>query len=143
MDHGFQQRQVKTISPGLLLIFGRVVTSTGGTIASTDIPGGGVAVTKTGSEVGRYTFAVTDAADTALTGLRFVHLDVTVIGPDDTAMTDAKGVGKVIRDIDIGAGADDGTVEVQFQDADSAADAELQDGAEFTFMLVLGHKDCV
>lgn len=141
MNHNFHQGKVGTIAPGMLIIAGNVVTSTSGTISTTDVRGGGVTITKTGSETGRYTFTLLDAGDTALADLILLHVDVTVIGPDDTAMTDAKGVGKVIRDIDVGGGANDGTFEIQFQDADSAADAELQDGAGFTFMILLGHRE--
>jgi hypothetical protein len=59
------------------------------------------------------------------------------VGPDDTAMTDAKGTQVVIRDIDVGTGANDGTFEVQFFDSDSGADAELQDSASVQLIVWL------
>lgn len=141
LTHGFQAGQVRTPNDALIVITGRVVTTTSGTVGTTDVRGGGVAVAKTGSETGRYTFTVTDAGDTALTDLTFRGLYATIIGPDDTAMTTTKGLVPVIRDIDIGEGADDGTVNLQWVETVTAnADTEVQDAAEFTFMLVLGNK---
>jgi len=141
MNHNFRQGNVSTMSPGMVVLCGRVTTSTGGTVSAVDVRGGGVTVTKTPAKTGRYTFTLIDAADTSLSELILLHADVTLIGPDDAAMTDAKGRDKVIRDIDIGGGADDGTFEIQFTDADTGADANIEDAAGFTFMIVLGHRD--
>lgn len=140
MDHRFKQGHVSAIVP-VIAIAGRVVTTTGGTVGSYDVRGGGVTIAKTGSETGRYTFTVTDAGDTALTDLVFLGLYASIIGPDDTALTTTKGLVGVVRDIDIGEGADDGTVELQFVETVTAnADTEVQDGASFTFLLLLGNK---
>src|SRR5688572_12013929 len=101
MDHQFKTRHVSAIVP-VLKIFGRVVTTTSGTVGSYDVRGGGLTIAKTGSETGRYTFTLVDAGDTALTDLVFLGLTATIIGPDDTALTTTKGLVAVIRDIDIG-----------------------------------------
>jgi CheY-like chemotaxis protein len=80
----------------------------------------------TASEAGRYTITLGRAV-AALSGAV-----VTLIGPDDTAMTDAKGTQWLIRAETLST---DGVVYLQFIDSDSAADADVQDGARFTVLL--------
>ena len=141
MDHNFSNGQVRTQGQAILAITARVVTTTGGTIGSVDVRGGGMTVAKTAAKTGRYTCTLIDAADTALTDLVFLGLYAQIIGPDDAALTTTKGLVPVTRDIDIGAGADDGTVELQWVQTNAGnADTEVQDAAEFTVLLLIGHK---
>jgi hypothetical protein len=120
--------------PGLVLVGGKVTTGSGGAIASSDFRGG--TIVKTASEVGRYTITVTGNAPKFL-GL----VGVTVIGPDDTAISNtAGGSGPTqARDNDIGTGAQDGTVEVQFTRNDTSADAELPDNTVFTVWVLVAN----
>jgi hypothetical protein len=134
--------RASSVAQSMTLIAGRVVTSTSGTISTQDVRGGGVVVTKTGGKTGRYTFTLQAGTNTPVTSHIFLGLYVNIIGPDDTAISNSKGIVPFIRDIDIGEGADDGTVEIQFviSTATAQADTELADAAGFTFLLVLGNK---
>jgi len=133
--------EVGCIDQAMTVIIGRVTTTTSGTIGSQDCRGGSCTVTKTGGETGRYTFQLVASGDVALTDYIFLHAAATVIGADDTVYTTAKGIVALIRDIDVGEGADDGTFEIQFGEPETAmADAELMDGVGFSYMIVLGHK---
>lgn len=121
---------VMAAEPGLVLIRGEFTTTTSGTI-DTGATSGGVgisSVAKTGSETGRYTITL------AAPFKKIDAMGYAIVGPDDTAMTDAKGIEAVWRDDDI---ATDGTIELQFIDGDSGADTELQDAAKVTFWLLL------
>ena len=121
---------VLTMVPGLRILSVSATTTTSGTISGTTATGYGMKMTKTASETGRYTLQLIGSDGNAQDAKGFVGVIVNLGGPDDAAMTDAKGIWQgVVRDIDIGAGAQDGTVEIQFQDADSGADTEVQDGA--------------
>ena len=112
---------------GLKAAFFDVTTTTSGTIDTTNSAGSwGGTIAKTGSETGRYTITLGRSV-TALAGAV-----VTLVGPDDAAMTDAKGMDWCLRDDDL---ATDGTIELQWLDADSAADADVQDAARFTVLL--------
>lgn len=107
---------------GVVVLFGRFTTSTSGTISASSCDG--FTVTKTATEAGRYTITLNQNYN------KFLGVNTTQVGPDDTAMTDAQGLwSALVRDIDVGAGANDGTFEVQFINSDSGADAELQDAA--------------
>lgn len=106
-------------------------TTTSGTISATTVTSAkdcAATIAKTASKTGRYTVTAQDKYR------RFVKGHATIIGPDDAAMTAARGVVTVFRDDDL---ATDGTIEVQFIRPDTYADAELQDGArailELTF----------
>lgn len=142
MNYGSAMNQVKAVGQSMVKVAGRVTTSTSGTIASQDVRGGACVVTKTGGKTGRYTFTMQAGVDYAITALVFLSLVVNIIGPDDAAIANSKGIIPFIRDIDIGEGADDGTVEVQFviSTATGQADTELADGAGFCFEMLLGNK---
>lgn len=104
-----------------------VTTTTSGTIDTTNSRGSwGGTIAKTGSETGRYTITL-GRATTALAGVM-----VTLVGPDDAALTDGKGTQWCVRDDDLSS---DGTIEVQFFDSDTGGDAEVQDGARFVVVL--------
>lgn len=131
----------KTLIPGRKEVAAAIATTTGGTLASTYVHQYGLKITKTATKTGRYTLQLIDHLGAAQDAVRFIGVQVNILGPDDAAMTDAKGIWQgVIRDIDIGAGAKDGTVEIQFQDADSGADQELQDGASIYVVLAISDQ---
>jgi len=112
----------------------KVTTTTEGTIGSQDaVVGSGVVAVKTATEVGRYTLTLNGAE--AYSAVLFV--DAKIIGADDTAYAAAAGITPIIRDNDISGGALDGTIEVQFVDSATNADAEVADGAILLFELVL------
>lgn len=141
MNFNFAIEQMKTTSPGIVALVGQVVTSTSGTVASYSIPGGGALVTKTGAKTGRYTITLTPPAAVGLTNLTFLGGFVTIIGPDDAAIANSKGIIAFFRDDDISTtGAKDGTIEIQFviSTATGQADTELADGAAFCFCLFIG-----
>lgn len=120
---------IKTMVPGLRVVHCEVATTTSGTLAATQL-NQGLKLTKTATKTGRYTCQLQGAGGVNADAFRFINVWVTQIGPDDAALTDAKGVWQGdVRDEDIGTGAKDGTIEIQFVDADSRADAEVQDGA--------------
>jgi hypothetical protein len=106
---------------GAVALFGTMTTSTSGTVSTSSVEG--FTITKTATKTGRYTITLGQNYN------KLLFANAVIVGPDDTAMTDAKGTQFVIRDNDVGAGANDGTFELQFIDSDSGADAELQDAA--------------
>lgn len=124
-----------TLTPGLVILSGEFTTTTSGTIGTSDTEG--FTVTKTGSEVGRYTVQLGRSSSLVDKYPKIRGVLTTVIGPDDAAMTDAKGLTCVVRDDDV---ASDGTFEVQFCDQDSGADAELQDGAKVLLVFFLKNR---
>ncbi len=107
-------------------VSGDYTTTTSGTLSTTAFTGvadAGMLVAKTGSETGRYTVQVWEGFK------RIAAWGASLVGADDTVMTDAKGIHAELRDIDIGAGAKDGTVEVQFSKNTDMSDAEVMDGS--------------
>lgn len=116
--------------PGIVTIFGEFTTTTSGTIDTAATRGGtGItSIVKTASETGRYTVTLNG------TYRKLKGVVANIIGADDAAFTDAKGVVMHLRDDDV---ATDGTFEVQFTDADSGADQELQDGAKVLLTIVV------
>lgn len=114
----------------------RLVTTTNGTLALTTAanptwtPAGQTAA-KTAAKTGRYTITL------PVNFKRLLNVIATPVGVDDAAHAIAKGLDVFIRDIDIGGGANDGTVEIQFARSDTAADAELTDAAEVMVTIVV------
>ncbi len=123
----YQQFQ-GTLEHGIVKLFGSVTTTTSGTIGSST--GKGLAITKTGSEAGRYTVTLADKYNALLA------VSICVQGAADAAYTTAKGLVSFVRGVDVG-----GTTPVfyvQFCDSDgSPADAELEDGAKFFLEVTL------
>lgn len=110
------------------VFFHRVVLGAGGAIASQDAPAdSGVVATKTATKTGRYTLQLPSKYR------RLLWVNAAVIGTDDAAYTTAKGLNSFVRDNDVDGGAADGTVEVQFNRTDTAADAEVIDSATLLF----------
>jgi len=143
MNHNPVLGKVAAIGQSNVIITGRVVLGAGGAISSTDSRGGGVTVTKTGATSGRYTFQLIAAQDVPLTSMTLLYANATIIGPNTAALTDAKGRDPVLRADDVGRNNNDGTFEMQFTDADTGADAEVEDNASFVYMLVLGNSSAV
>lgn len=114
------------IEKGLVSLYGKVVTSTSGTISSSDCRGFSIA--KTGSETGRYTITLEDKYN----ALRACN--VAVVGAADAAYTNAAGLGYLLRNVDVTTS----TLDIQFVNAaQPQADAELENGAEFYIEIVL------
>jgi len=143
MNHNPVLGQVKALGQSNIIITGRVVTSTVGAISTQDSRGGGVTVTKTGATAGRYTFQLIAAQDVALTSMTLLYVNAILLGPNTAAFTDAKGRDPTLRADDVCRNNNDGTFELQFTDADTGADAEVEDGAAFLFMIVLGNSSAV
>ncbi len=120
-----------SLSREVVCLTGKVVCGAGGAISSTDCDG--FAVTKTAAETGRYTIQLGTSSKQDVYA-KFRGGVVSILGPDDAAMTDAKGLGWVWRDDDV---ASDGTIELQFINPETAADADLQDSASFYLTLFL------
>lgn len=119
----------KTYESGIVKLYGHVVTSTSGTVSSQTSKG--FTVSKTGSETGRYTITLDDKYN-ALRGC-----SVAVQGAADSAYTTAKGLNWFIRGEDVAASGGTPLLYVQFNRTDTAADAELEDAAEFWIELTL------
>lgn len=141
---GFAIEQVRTQSPGVVQVRGFVTTTTSGTVGSYNVFGGGATVTKTAAKTGRYTITLTPPAAESvavLASLTFMGGYATLVGPDDAALTNSKGVINFFRDDDISTtGAKDGTIELQWTLATGTAqaDTEVQDGASFYFCIDIG-----
>lgn len=126
------KRDASTLEAGIVKLWGKVTTSTSGTIASTSCKG--FAVTKTGSETGRYTVTLTDRYSS------FKHCSVVVQGAADAAYTTGKGLVSFIRGVDM----TNKVFYIQFVDADgSPADAELEDSAIFYLEITLKNTAAV
>lgn len=104
-----------------LVFHNLLVTGTSGAVAATTRTAPGITITKTGSEIGRYTITM------AQNYFRLLNVLAVVIGADDAAFGAVSvGLHAIVRDVDVGAGANDGTFELQFLDASTNfADTEL------------------
>ena len=119
--------EVRTYEGGIVKLFGKVVTSTSGTISSQVSKG--FTVTKTGSETGRYTVTLDDKYN-SLRGC-----SVALVGAADAAYTTANGLNSFLRGVDVGAATP--LFYIQFARTDTGADAEVIDGAEFYIEITL------
>lgn len=148
---GFAIEQMRTQSPGIVMVAGYVTTTTNGTIdtTKTNIPGGGASIVKTAAKTGRYTITIappTAESTSVLANLVFLGGGACLIGPPDIALTNSKGVIPFFRQDDIsqtspsGTSAKDGTIELQWTLATGTAqaDTDVQDAATFYFWLFLG-----
>ena len=121
-----------SVARGLVFLNSRVVLGTSGAITSQDSSkDSGFTVTKTGSEVGRYTIALDKNYN------RVCSVDAIVIGQDDAAYTAGKGLIALLRDDDTGRGAGDGTIEIQFVDPATSADAEVENSANLLISILV------
>ena len=114
---------------GLVPLFNRVVLGASGAVSSQDsAKDAGFVVTKTAAKTGRYTLTFDKNYN------RVEFIDARVIGADDSAYTTAKGIDFFLRDDDVGRGAGDGTIEIQFARSDTEADAAIEDSREILIM---------
>lgn len=110
-----------TLEQGVIKLFGGVVTTTSGTVGSAT--GKGFTITKTAAEVGRYTVTLADKYTSLLA------VSVIVEGAADAAYTTAKGLEPFLRNVSVSSATP--SFNIQFGRTDTAADAELEDGAKF------------
>lgn len=116
-----------SLSRNLVTLVGTLVTTTSGTIGSSDCDGFSIA--KTGSEAGRYTVTLGDKY------AKLRGVSCAVKGAADAAYTTAKGIWMgLIRN---NAVATSKTFDIQFQRTDTGADAELEDAAEVFITIFL------
>lgn len=127
MANRLYKGECRYLESGIVKLYGKVVTSTSGTISTSSCKGFSIA--KTGSETGRYTITLSDKY-TALRGV-----SVVVQGAADAAYTTAKGLNYFVRGVDVDASTP--LLYLQFNRTDTAADAELEDSAEFYIELTL------
>jgi len=138
MDRAWKANSLKTLIPGLRIVHAEIATTTGGTLASTYNHQYGLKLTKTGGQTGRYTLQPTKSDGTGGNAVAFLNALVMLVGPDSAALTTTKGLVSVMRDDDVGEGANDGTIELQFVQTNSGnADTEVQDGAIICVTLFL------
>lgn len=122
-------KDVRTLIPGQRIVHCRVATTTSGTLAATQV-NWGLKLTKTAAKTGRYTCQLVNADGSNANAVAFVNAFVALIGADDTAYPTAKGLPYIMRADDIGKNNNDGTIELQFCEPETAAaDAEVADGA--------------
>lgn len=153
MDFLYEVQKMKTQSPGVIAVSGVVVTSTSGTVASSNIWGGGASIAKTAAKTGRYTLTLAPPVNAAnltpLANLVFMGGFASLLLTDDTAAANSKGVIPFFRRDDIsatspvGSSAKDGTIELQWTLATGTAqaDTDVQDGAAFFFTVFVGTPD--
>jgi hypothetical protein len=128
-SHLFQQFQ-GSLEKGVVKLFCTVVTSTTGAIASSDMLGGTVA--KVGGEAGRYRITLAGAYQ------RLLGASVIVSGAADAAYTSTAGVQAIVRNVSINDATP--TLDVQLIRTDTAADAEVEDGASIFIELTLSNS---
>lgn len=127
-DRYFKQFQ-HTLETGLVTLYGKVVTSTSGTVSTTSCVGFSVA--KTGGETGRYTVTLSDYY---YGGLK--NCSVMLVGAADAAYTTGAGMCPFLRNVSVSGSAK--TFDIQFCSPDgSPADAEVEDAASFYIEIVL------
>lgn len=118
----------KCIEAGTIKLYGKVTTTTSGTIGSQSCKGFSVA--KTASETGRYTVTLEDK----YTGL--LGCAVVVEGAADAAYTTAKGLQAMLRGVAVDQ--DTPLFYIQFVNgAQPQADAEVDDAAVFYIEITL------
>lgn len=116
-----------TLEQGVVKLYGSVLTSTSGTIASAT--GKGLTITKTAGEVGRYTVTLADKYSAVLA------VSVALEGAADAAYTGSKGLVSFLRNVPSGSVT---SFDVQFTTAVATpADAELENGAGFLLEVTL------
>lgn len=115
-----------TLEQGVVSLFGQVITSTSGAIASSSCKG--FTISKVAGKSGRYLVTFADKY-TSLIGV-----DVIVEGAADTAYNTAKGLSPMLRAVAVSASVP--TLLVQFVST-TLADAELDDGAKFYLQVKL------
>lgn len=129
-SHLFQQFQ-GSLEKGVVKLFATVVTSTSGTIASSDMMGGSVA--KVDSEAGRYRITLAGSYQ------RLLAANVMVSGAADAAYTTTNGVKAIVRNVAVSSSSAP-ILDIQLCRTDTGADAEVIDGASIFIELTLSNS---
>lgn len=120
----------------LVILAGRFVTTTGGTLSTTAFTSAklaGFTLAKVGSEAGRYRVTLQDKYNELLGVVAVVE------GAADAAYTTAAGVTPLIRNVDVSAATP--ILDIQFTRQDTGADAEVIDGAIIRITLILANSN--
>lgn len=118
------------LEAGVVKLYGKLVTTTSGTVDTTNTSCKGFSLVKTSTETGRYTITLAD------TYPRLLAVSCAIIGTTDAAMTNAKGLTWFLRNVSVADSTP--TFQIQFCDPDgSPADAELEDAAEVLIEITL------
>lgn len=120
------KNDAKTLEGGVVKLFGKVVTTTSGTIGSQSCKGFSVA--KVGSEAGRYRVTLQDQY------MALLSCHAIIVGTADTAYTGTKGLTPLLRNVAVSA--DTPVLDIQFVQA-TLADAEVLDAAEIYIEITL------
>lgn len=130
-----------SLVPALRAVHCEVATTTNGTLAATQ-ENRGLKLTKTAGKVGRYTLQLLGVGNVNANAVKWINTIVSVLGTSDAALTDAKGVWQGdMRNENIGTGTNAGTIDIQFVDADSRADAEVADGSVLYVTLFISESN--
>lgn len=116
----------KTLESGVVKLYGKIVTTTSGTIGSQSCKGFSVA--KTATKTGRYTVTLEDQY------MALLAVGVNIEGTADAAYTGAKGLINFLRNVDVTAATP--VFDIQFATT-TFADAELEDAAEVYIEITL------
>ena len=122
----FQQFQ-GTLEKGVVKLYATITTTTSGTIGSTSAVG--LSVAKVAAEAGRYRVTLDDKYT------RLLAAQAIVTGAADAAYTTAKGAYAIVRNVAVSAATP--VLDIQFVRTDTAADAEVEDGATIYVELTL------
>lgn len=126
----FEQFQY-SLEKGVVKLYASIVTSTSGTVSSSDAMG--MTVAKVGSEAGRYRLSLQDSYQ------RLLACNVMVSGAADAAYTTAKGIKAIVRNVAVSSSSAP-LLDVQLVRTDTGADAEVEDGASIYIELVLSNS---
>jgi len=125
-NSGMAGYDVKTTRREVVALYNRVVLGSAGAVASQEnAASAGFVVTQTDSEAGRFTVTLSGGA-----AARLLFVGAIILGADDTAFTDAKGIHVAVRNDDV---ATDGTFEIQFMQNTDLADDDVQDSLTVLF----------
>lgn len=123
-DVGFKPTYCR--EAGVVKLYGTFTTTTSGTIGSSSCKGFSVA--KTATETGRYTVTLGDKWNGLL------GVNVAIEGAADAAYTASQGLCSLLRNVDVSSAK---TLDIQFADPATSADAELEDGAKVYIEITL------
>jgi len=126
----FEQMQY-SLEKNVVKLYGTIVTSTSGAIASQDCMG--AVISKTADEIGRYTIALRDSYQ------RVLSVSVTVVGATDAAYPIASGIAHILRNVAVSS-ATVPAFEIQLCRQDTGADAEVLDGASILVEISLSNS---
>ncbi len=122
-----------TLTPGLVKLTGQVLLGASGAIATSAgaIDCEGFTIAKTGGETGRYTLTLEDKY------AKFRGGSVSILGADDAAYSNTAGRDYFWRNDNVTAGGAAKTVDLQFVDGATSADAEVPNNLTLYIELTL------